>query len=116
MLVRFSGVVGLAVLCLRSFVSAETTREQFVSLAASHGGVIKLNSKTFDAITASNRDWSVAVQLTALGPQMKCEPCSIFKPNYDAVAQAWRKVPKEKRDYHFFATLDFSEGQEVFRR
>lgn len=107
----------LAVLSLGLLsVSAQSTAEDFATLAASHGGVIKLNSKTYDAITAPERDWSVVIELTALGTQVSCPPCLEFAPNFEEVAKAWKKVPKAKRDQHFFARLDFNNGQDIFRR
>jgi len=39
-----------------------------------------------------------------------------FGPVFEEVAASWSKAPKKERDGHFFATLDFSDGQEVFRR
>jgi len=39
-----------------------------------------------------------------------------FDPSWLAVAKAWSKVPKSQRDSHFFATLDFDDGQTVFQR
>ncbi|KAG8966877.1 oligosaccharyl transferase subunit ost3/OST6 [Tulasnella sp. 419] len=100
-------------------VSAQipTTRTQFAQLAASApNGIIKLNNQLFDAITSAERDWSVSVTLTAMAPNFKCKPCHEFAPSFDAVARSWKKVSKKNRDYHFFAVLDFADGQEVFRR
>ncbi|KAG9009687.1 oligosaccharyl transferase subunit ost3/OST6 [Tulasnella sp. 427] len=55
--------------------------------------------------------------MTALaGTKVKCEPCLQFQPSYESVASAWKKVPSKDRDYHFFATLDFKDGQDVFRK
>ncbi|KDQ07924.1 hypothetical protein BOTBODRAFT_166427 [Botryobasidium botryosum FD-172 SS1] len=95
--------------------SAEALR--FSALAASSpDGVIKLDSKTFDAITTGYREWSVVVQLTALGSDFKCAPCKQFDPNFRAVSKAWKKVPAKDRDTHFFATLDFQDGRDIFQR
>jgi oligosaccharyltransferase complex subunit gamma len=38
----------------------------------------------------------------------------MFNPSWKEVAKAWRKTPKVHQDDHFFATLDFDEGQAVF--
>jgi len=90
---------------------------KFSALAASSpGGVIKLDSQSFDAITAAHRDWSVVVQLTAMGTEFKCAPCKQFDPNYHAVSKAWRKVSAKERDSHFFASLDFHDGRDIFMR
>lgn len=74
MLARLGGLLLVGLLAV--VAQAQSTREQFAALAASHGGVIKLNTKTFDAITAPDREWSVVIQMTALsGHSVKCEPC-----------------------------------------
>ncbi|KZO95177.1 oligosaccharyl transferase subunit OST3/OST6 family [Calocera viscosa TUFC12733] len=101
--------------CLGSVV-AQASHAELVRLAASNGGVIKLTPTLFNALTAPNREWSAAIQLTALSPQFRCSPCTEFNPSFKAVAKAWSKVPAEQRDQHFFATLDFLEGQDIFKR
>ncbi|EJU05753.1 hypothetical protein DACRYDRAFT_62405 [Dacryopinax primogenitus] len=95
---------------------AQVTHAELVRLAAANNGVIKLNPVLYDALTAPNRQWSAAIQFTALSPQFKCSPCSDFNPSFKSVAKAWSKVHSAERDQHFFATLDFLEGQDVFKR
>jgi len=41
---------------------------------------------------------------------------SEFGPNFISVAKSWTKVAPELRNQHFFATLDFADAVEVFRR
>ena len=56
--------------------AAKTPHERLVELAeASSDGVIRLSEETFDLLTASTREWSAVVQLTALNKNMKCTPC-----------------------------------------
>ncbi|KAJ1310297.1 hypothetical protein OPQ81_007037 [Rhizoctonia solani] len=96
---------------------ANPTQAKLASLAAKNGGVIKLDSELYDVITSKDREWSAVVQLTAMGDQFKCAPCRQFDPNFNAVAKSWQsKVPADKRDTHFFATLDFADGRDVFAR
>ncbi|QRW00286.1 magnesium transporter protein 1 [Ceratobasidium sp. AG-Ba] len=112
MLARFLTLLALPLACL-----ANPTHQKLAALAAKNGGVIKLDSALYDTLTASGREWSAVVQLTAMGDQFKCAPCKEFNPNFNAVAKAWySKVPAEKRDTHFFATLDFADGRDVFQR
>jgi oligosaccharyltransferase complex subunit gamma len=73
MLGRLAAVLTLS---FASLCGAQSTREEFAALAAAHGGTIKLNSQTYDAITSPDRDWSVAIELTAtVGTQVACAPC-----------------------------------------
>ncbi|KAG5634644.1 hypothetical protein H0H81_001282, partial [Sphagnurus paluster] len=97
-------------------VAAQDARQQLVELAKAGNGIIKLDSKTFDLLTSPKRTWSVSVQLTALDKRRRCGPCNEFEPSWNAVGQAWSKVSKEHRDEHFFATLDFDNGQTVFQK
>ncbi|KAG6900883.1 hypothetical protein C0993_010001 [Termitomyces sp. T159_Od127] len=100
-------------LCL---AAAQDPVQQLSELAAAGKGLIKLDSNTFDLLTSPQRTWSVSVQMTALDPKRKCSPCREFNPSWNAVAKAWATVPKAQRDQHFFATLDFDDGQTTFQK
>ena len=39
-----------------------------------------------------------------------------FNPSWVAVAKAWSKVSSSERDTHFFATLDFEDNLELFKK
>lgn len=41
---------------------------------------------------------------------------SEFKPHFELAAKSWAKVEQDNRNQHFFATLDFDEARDVFRR
>ncbi|KAG6818101.1 hypothetical protein H0H87_000005 [Tephrocybe sp. NHM501043] len=90
--------------------------QQLSDLAKAGNGVIKLDTSTFDLLTSPKRTWSASVQLTAMDPRRKCSPCREFDPSWNAVAKAWATVPKAHRDEHFFATLDFDNGQTTFQK
>jgi len=62
------------------------------------------------------RTWSASVQLTALDRKRGCHPCKVFDPSWTAVAKSWSRVPREQRDQHFFASLDFEDGSTIFQR
>lgn len=94
----------------------DSTHQQLVKLAAENNGVVKLDAKTFDLIISPQRDWSASIHFTALDKRRKCTPCREFEPSWVAVAKAWSKVPPSERDSHFFATIDFDDGQTVFQR
>ncbi|KLO10678.1 dolichyl-diphosphooligosaccharide-protein glycotransferase [Schizopora paradoxa] len=97
--------------------ASSSPHERLVQLAdASSDGIIQLNDETFDLVTSSKRDWSVVLQLTAMDKKMRCSPCREFEPSFKAVSKAWKSVPKSERDKHFFATLDFADGEKIFRR
>lgn len=85
--------------------------------ASARDGVVTLNSASYADLTSPDRDYGVTVVLTALPAQFKCAPCHDFDPIFRTVARSWRKkAPKDVRDQHVFAELDFSNGQDVFQR
>ena len=57
----------------------------------------------------------LSVQLTALGAQYQCAMCREFDPEFNIVAQSWRRAHPHS-DGVFFAKLDFAEGREIFMR
>lgn len=105
-------------------------------------GVIKLDTESYEQLLSSDRDYSVSVVLTALPAQFKCQPCqsvtsstlysfngcrlrgkaaddaadSEFDPHFHRVAGSWKRQPQHIRDQHFFAQLDFSDGQPVYQK
>ncbi|ESK97005.1 dolichyl-diphosphooligosaccharide-protein glycotransferase [Moniliophthora roreri MCA 2997] len=106
----------LVALPFASAASRDEARAKLVDLAAAGNGVIKLDSKSFDLLTSPRRNWSAAIQFTALDRRRRCAPCKEFEPSWNAVAQAWSSTSKEHRDNHFFGTLDFDEAPSVFQQ
>lgn len=92
---------------------AEARQARFASLAASGRGVISADSNLYNEITSSPRNYSAAILLTALSPQFNCDPCVKFQPEYESVAKSWAK---KKDDSHFFVSLDFIKGKEIFQK
>lgn len=79
-------------------------------------GIIPLNSASYDELLASDREYSATVLLTAMPAQFKCQPCHEFDPSFRQVAASWARQPKHVRDQHFFASLDFTDGQAIYQR
>jgi len=96
--------------------SQRETHDELVKLAAANNGVITLDERTYNMLTTSKRNWSAAVQLTALDKRRRCNPCKEFEPSFNEIAKAWTTVPPAERDSHFFATLDFDNGMAVFQK
>ncbi|KAF8590605.1 oligosaccharyl transferase subunit OST3/OST6 family [Ramaria rubella] len=105
----------IPLLSLYPAVAKQSSKEKLVSAAAANNGVIKLDDDTYNLITSPTRDWSAVIQLTALS-SFKCAPCKELDPSFRALGKAWSKVPGANKDDHFFATLDFENGKETFRK
>ena len=117
-----------------ALAAALSPHQKLVDLAKAGNGIVNLDANSFDLVTAPNRNWSVAIHLTALDPKRRCAPCRYVHPtaissailntlrnrefdsSWKSVAAAWTRVPKEHYDNHFFATLDFDNGYTVFQK
>ncbi|KAL2205590.1 OST3/OST6 family protein [Sarocladium strictum] len=75
---------------------------------------IKLSETTYKSITATPRDYSVAVLLTALDTRFGCQLCRDFQPEWDLLGKSWTKGDKKGQSRMLFGTLDFADGREVF--
>lgn len=90
-----------------------TSDEKLARLSAANGPVISFDSKDFDLFTTGHRNFSLIVELTSL-KEPPCDPCRLFSPSFDIVASSWAAVAEPQR--LFFARLDYSRGQETFRK
>ncbi|KAF8495608.1 oligosaccharyl transferase subunit OST3/OST6 family [Gautieria morchelliformis] len=106
----------LSLLSLSCLAAAkQSPRERFTALAAANDGIVKLDDELYNLLTSPSRDWSAAIQLTAL-KSFKCPPCKELEPAFKALGKAWSQVSATDRDDHFFATLDFEDGKETFKK
>jgi oligosaccharyltransferase complex subunit gamma len=54
----------------------QSPQEELAALAAAGNGDIRiLDERTFDLLTAPHRNWSAAIQFTALDKRRRCAPC-----------------------------------------
>ncbi|SCV70108.1 BQ2448_1502 [Microbotryum intermedium] len=119
MLVRLVAALAAGVTLLSpSLVSAKTNEvsdaAKFRSLQ--RNGIIKLDTALYDQITQEPRDYSVSILLTAMGKQFNCQPCHQVQPEYDLLAKQWQNQQKKTDENHFFAVLDFVDGQQIYQR
>ncbi|KAK8049369.1 Dolichyl-diphosphooligosaccharide-protein glycosyltransferase subunit 3 [Apiospora phragmitis] len=75
---------------------------------------VKLADKSYKKLTASPRDYSVAVLLTAMDARFGCQLCREFQPEWDLLAKSWLRGDKNAESRIIFSTLDFSDGRDTF--
>ncbi|KAK8056471.1 dolichyl-diphosphooligosaccharide-protein glycotransferase [Apiospora rasikravindrae] len=75
---------------------------------------VKLADSSYKKLTASPRDYSVTVLLTAMDPRFGCQLCREFQPEWDLLAKSWLKGDKKAESRIIFSTLDFSDGRDTF--
>ncbi|CAG8833968.1 9575_t:CDS:2, partial [Racocetra persica] len=91
-------------------------------------GVVELDSNLYDEFVAKPRNYSMAILLTALDPQINCIPCKNlvnrinfnnvnreFDPEFRLVARSWLESGDEPSRL-YFGVLDFKNGREVYAR
>ncbi|KAJ3219429.1 hypothetical protein HDU67_001260 [Dinochytrium kinnereticum] len=97
--------------------SADTLNAKIASLEAmtlnNPASPITLDTRSFKLLTEKPRNYSSFIVLTAMGREYNCEPCREFASEFGLVTQGWAKTREAGRSY--FGTLDFKDGQEVFR-
>ncbi|KAJ6561665.1 oligosaccharyl transferase subunit OST3/OST6 family [Mycena capillaripes] len=114
--------LGLCSPWLARAAAFDDAHQKLVTIAAAGGGVIQLDTASYDLLTTANRTWSASIEFTALQTRDRCDPCSIsvkcsgVHPSWMAVAKAWTGVPQVHRDSHFFATLDVNNAPTVVQR
>ncbi|KAK7951639.1 uncharacterized protein PG986_007367 [Apiospora aurea] len=75
---------------------------------------VKLADSSYKKLTASPRDYSVTVLLTAMDARFGCQLCREFQPEWDLLAKSWLKGDKNAESRIIFSTLDFSDGRDTF--
>ena len=89
--------------------------EDFHSLSLS-STPLKLDDSVYDELTATPRDYSVAILLTALEPQFGCQTCRDVQPEWDLIAKSWAKGDKSGSSRVLYGTLDFAHGKGAFQK
>jgi hypothetical protein len=79
-----AGILTAAVGALGALAASSTGtysafQQELIGLAASHDGLIPLDAALFEKIISKDREYSVAVQFTAMS--MKCAPCRYVYPH-----------------------------------
>jgi len=76
---------------------------------------LKLVDSLYDQLTATPRDYSVAVLLTALETRFGCQLCREFQPEWEILAKSWIKGDKPGDSRLVYGTLDFADGKNTFQ-
>ena len=76
---------------------------------------LKLADSSYDLLTSTPRDYSVAVLLTALESRFGCQLCREFQPEWDLLAKSWSKADKMGESRLVYGTLDFADGKNTFQ-
>jgi len=75
---------------------------------------VKLNDALYKQLTATRRDYTAVVLLTAMDAKFGCQLCREFQPEWDLLSRSWIKGDKAGESRTIYATLDFSDGRDTF--
>ncbi|CAG8438458.1 1850_t:CDS:2 [Funneliformis mosseae] len=105
--------------CLLPFTNAKPTLETKVHKlneeTRKNQGVVELDSNLYDEFVSAPRNYSIAILLTALEPQINCVPCKEFDPEFRLVANSWLWSGNDPSRL-YFGILDFKNGREIYAR
>lgn len=88
--------------------------QQFHSKALS-STPLKLDDSIYGQLTATPRDYSVAVLLTALESRFGCQLCREFQPEWELLSKSWTRGDKLGESRLVYGTLDFTDGKNTFQ-
>ncbi|KAF3045253.1 oligosaccharyl transferase subunit ost3/OST6 [Didymella heteroderae] len=99
-------------------LAAKKTGDKFTDARAKSleiGRPLKLDDGGYSSLTKGQRDFSVAVLLTALDTRFGCVLCREFQPEWDLLGKSWTKGDKNGQTRTLFGTLDFVDGKNTFQ-
>lgn len=99
-------------------LAAKKTGDKFTDARAKSldlGRPLKLDDGGYNSLTKGQRDFSVAVLLTALETRFGCVLCREFQPEWDLLGKSWVKGDKDGKTRTLFGTLDFVDGKNTFQ-
>lgn len=110
-------LVLLSILPGAALAAKKSARDQFEDFHSKSmtSTPLKLTDLNYDKLTASPRDYSVAILLTALETRFGCQLCRDFQPEWDLLAKSWIKGDKKGESRLLYGTLDFVDGKKTFQ-
>ncbi|KAK3316732.1 hypothetical protein B0H66DRAFT_562042 [Apodospora peruviana] len=99
-----------------ALAAKKSTEERFKEFHAKSlsSTPVKLADSSYRSLTATPRDYTVAVLLTALDARFGCQLCREFQPEWDLLSRSWIKGDKPGASRLVFGTLDFTDGRDTF--
>ncbi|KAL8716014.1 MAG: hypothetical protein Q9220_000681 [cf. Caloplaca sp. 1 TL-2023] len=77
---------------------------------------LKLDDASYELLTASPRDYTVSILLTALEARFGCQLCRDFQPEWELIGRSWARGDKKGETRLLLGTLDFAEGKGTFQK
>ena len=115
---QISNLLALCALPFLSLAAKSPNTSAFEKYSSLQGSspTIDLDATGYDELTGGQRDYSVAVLLTAIDKKYQCKLCREFQPEWEMIGRSWQKGDKKKETRTLFATIDFDREKTIFQR
>ena len=108
-------LTALPVLCFGARKASSGTFENYHAESQS-SAPLRLDDASYDGLTATPRNHSVVVLLTALEARFGCQLCRDFQPEWDLLGKSWAKGDRHGDSRILLGTLDFADGKGTFQK
>lgn len=105
----------LPVSCLGARQSSGGAFERYHAKSQS-SAPLRLDDASYDELTATPRNHSLVVLLTALEARFGCQLCRDFQPEWDLLGKSWAKGDRHGDSQILLGTLDFADGKGTFQK
>lgn len=108
-------LTGFPLLCLGATRNTGGVFEEYHAKSQS-SAPLRLDDASYDQLTATPRNHSTVVLLTALEARFGCKLCRDFQPEWDLLGKSWAKGDKRGETRILLGTLDFADGKGTFQK
>lgn len=77
---------------------------------------LRLDDASYEELTATPRNHSLIVLLTALEARFGCQLCRDFQPEWDLLSKSWARGDRHGESRTLLGTLDFADGKTTFQK
>ena len=114
---RLLKLLAASLLSCTALAATKGSKDKFATYhARASSGPLELDDKSFEELTSTPRDYSVAVVLTALEARFGCQICKEFQPEWDLITKSYNRGDKIGEGRLLFGTLDFLKGKNTFQK
>lgn len=111
---RFSFTLwSLAALAAQASLAA--TFDKYLAKSIS-SAPLKLDDVSYEELTATPRNHTTIILLTALEARYGCQLCRDFQAEWEVVGKSWVKGDRAGDTRVLYGTLDFTDGKRTFQK
>ena len=115
---RISNFLTLLALPLASLAAKKTPASTYDTYLAkqSSSAPVEIDEQGYNDLTTGQRDYSVAVLLTARHAKYACQICRDFDADWSIIGRSWQKGDRKGESRVLLTTVDFDTARNVFMK